>query len=96
MLQISHALPAGVPVCNAAHRPHLVETRGAPAGHRIGTPCPPQWHVECARCGIATVPHTNSAIALLRWRGEPDLFHIPLSQLSHVRARVAAAVAHAA
>lgn len=96
MLQVSHPLPAGMPLCVPTHRPQLVETRGAPRGHRIGEPCPNQWHVECTQCGLATVPHEASAIALLRWRGRPDLFHIPLSKLAHVRQRVAAAVANAA
>lgn len=95
MRQVSHPLPAGLPVCQPGHRPQLVQTHGAPAGHRLGAHCPPQWHVECWGCGISTVPTDREAIALLRWRGTPDLFHIPLSQLTHARARVAAALAAA-
>lgn len=96
MLQVSQSIPAGMPVCVPGHRPQLVESRGAPAGHRIGTPCPPQWHVECARCAIATVPVFNRAAALRAWRGQPDLFHIPLSQLAHARLHVVSVLANAA
>jgi hypothetical protein len=95
MLQTSHPLPAGFKPCGEGHRPQLVETRGAPRGHRIGTPCPIQWHVECARCATATVPSFDRDRALRAWRGKPDLFHIPLSQLSHVRAHVAQVMARA-
>lgn len=95
MRQVSHPLPAGTPVCQPGHRPQLVQTLGAPAGHRLGTTSEPQWHVECFQCGISTVPTTRQSIALLHWRGQPDLFHIPLSQLANVRSRVAGAMAHA-
>lgn len=96
MMQTSHPLPDGMPVCVPGHRPQLVVTRGAPRGHRIGTPCPPQWHVECAQCGVATVPGADQAHALLCWRAPADLFRIPLSKLADVRARVAHTLSHAA
>ena len=86
---IQRSVPAAnVPVCKAGHRPQLVESRGAPAGHPIGTPCPPTFHVECAICQIATQPASDPGIALTRWLGRLDLFHTPLSQLSAVRGRV--------
>ncbi|GAB3755053.1 hypothetical protein [Lysobacter olei] len=87
MFQISRPLPADVPVCAPKHRPQLVETRGAPTGHRVGLPCPSNWHVECTRCGVATVPHISRAIAELRWRDAHT--RIPLSALGRVRAALA-------
>lgn len=96
MIQISRPLPPGVPPCGPGHRPHLVENRGAPHGHRIGTPCPSRWHVECRLCGTATVPEVDQAHALLCWRAPADLFRIPLSKLADVRTRVAAAESFAA
>ena len=96
MIQVSSDIPTGVPACVPGHRPKLVESRGAPAGHRIGTPCPPHWHVECAQCSIATVPTASRSVALLRWRGRPELFRIPLSELGDARVRVAMAIANAA
>lgn len=95
MIQHSQPLPAGMPLCGEGHRPQLVESRGAPRGHRVGTACPHQWHVECARCSVATVPTTSQPVALLHWRGKPDLFHIPLSKLGHVRERMASIAANA-
>lgn len=95
MLQVSQAIPAGAPVCVTGHRPQLVESRGAPFGHRLGSPCPSQWHVECAQCAIATVPVFNRPAALRAWCGKPDLFHIPLSLLGQVRAHVVNAAAAA-
>lgn len=95
MRQVSQRLPASVPICKPGHRPQLVQTIGAPAGHRIGTASPDQWHVECWGCGIGTVPTDDRAVAILRWRGIPDLFHIPLCRMAHVRTRVAAALARA-
>lgn len=96
MRQIAHPLPAGVPLCRPGHHPQLVQTLGAPRGHRIGAPCPAQWHVECHQCGIATRPIDRQAIALLRWRGSSDLFHVPLSQLAQARLRACEAIANAA
>lgn len=89
MIQRSRPAPSA-PACRSGHMPQLVETRGAPAGHPIGTPCPPTWHVECAICQIATVPATAPELALSRWVGRLDLFHTPLSQLSAARGRVLA------
>lgn len=96
MLQISHPLPAGMPSCGQGHQPQLVEARGTPRGVRVGTKNPPRWHVECARCGQATVPDLNPGNALLYWRAPADLFRVPLSKLADVRARVAQAHIHAA
>lgn len=96
MLQIAEPLSPRIPVCVLGHRPQFVESRGAPLNHRPGLPCPNQYHIECARCGIATVPHPSRAIAELRW-SEPDSPHrIPLSQIGQARVRAAAAYAHAA
>lgn len=96
MIQHSQPLPADIPTCVKGHRPQLVNTRGASPGHRIGTPCPPQWHIECHQCRIATVPSPSRAITENRWRGEPEFNRIPLSDLGRVRERVAMAVANAA
>lgn len=88
MIQTSQPLPPGSHQCAPGHHPQLVQSRGAPAGHRLGTPVPPQYHVECARCAIATVPAFNRPDALRAWCGKPDLFHIPLSLLGQVRMHV--------
>ena len=96
MLQLSRPLPQDIPACVPGHRPNLVENRGAPAGHRLGTPFPSQWHIECQQCGVATVPTHSRAIAELRWRGDPQTCRIPLSDLGRVRERLAVAVANAA
>ncbi len=94
MIQHSRPLPADIPTCVQGHRPQLVETRGAPAGHRVGSPCPPHFHIECHRCRVATVPSPSRAITELRWRD--PMGHIPLSDLPRVRERIAAVVAAAA
>jgi len=92
MIQHSQPLPAGVPLCLTGHRPQLVRTCGAPVGgHRVGTPCPDTWHMECHACGIATVPSTSRAVAEVRWRWPHT--HIPLSQLRLARERAAVAIA---
>ncbi len=92
MMQHSQPLPAGIPHCIPGHRPQLVQTRGAPIrGHRVGTPCPATWHIECHACSCATVPHTSRAITELRWRDVAQ--RIPLSQLRLARERAAVAIA---
>lgn len=92
MIQHSQPLPAGVPLCLPGHRPQLVRTRGAPVGgHRIGTPCPDTWHVECHACSHATAPHASRAITELRWRDPAQ--RIPLSQLRQARELAAVAIA---
>lgn len=99
MLQHSRPLPADAPLCADGHRPQLVVTHGAPSGHPIGRPVVPLWHVECAICSVATIPSPLQNHALLRWRKpgpQRDLELVPLSQLAAVRARVSAAVSHAA
>lgn len=90
MHQISHPVPDGTRVCAPGHRPHLVESRGTPTGLAlIGRDCPAQFHVECTRCGTATVPAFSKLKALRRWSSDtPTLHHIPLSDLGHVRQRV--------
>lgn len=90
MIQISRPLPADMPTCVEGHRPHWVETRGAPPGRPIGLPSPPHFHVECSRCRVATVPSPSRAIAESRWRDPAAL--IPLSDLPRVRERIAAAL----
>ena len=89
MIQFGSPLPSGAPLCAHGHHPQLVESRGAPRGHRLGQPCPHTWHIECAICGIATEPHPSRAIAELRW-SDPDSPHrIPLSQIGLARMRLA-------
>jgi len=90
MMQIDHVLPADVPACAAGHRPVLVETRGAPHGHPIGTPAPTTWHIECARCRVATAPTQSRAMAETRWRFSKPQQLITTSDLSRYRAALAA------
>ena len=88
MFQISRPLPPDVPSCPAGHRPQLVESRGAPRGHRVGTPCPATWHIECGCCRLVTVPAYSRALAESRWREaqfRPQSL-IPLSDLGRARA----------
>ena len=87
MIQHSRPLPEGIPVCAAGHRPQLVQTLGAPAGHRLGTKCPPAWHIECHACGHATEPSPSRALTESRWRDPAT--RIPLSELPRARARAA-------
>lgn len=96
-MQFATPLPASVPLCQPGHRPQLVEHRGAPLGHAHGAPCPPLLHIECHRCGLATVPSESRAIAELRWT-DPTLAGqlIPLSRLSQARHRVLSAIPRAA
>lgn len=97
MIQIAHPLPAHAPGCHPDHRPQCVETRGSPRASRtLGLPCPPLWHVECARCAIATVPHPNRTVAEVRWRDADDAHRIPLAQIGHARTLAVAALADAA
>lgn len=88
-MQTTRPVPPSVPLCFTGHRPQIVTTTGAPAGHRLGAPCPALIHIECHRCGIATVPALNLAIAELRWTRE-DLAHqrIEISHLARERGRV--------
>lgn len=96
MRQEATTLPADVPLCHRGHTPQLVHTFGAPIQHRVGEPCPDMWHIECARCGMATVPSPSRALAELRWTDDISVHRIPLSQIGQARARVLAAFPHAA
>ena len=88
-MQTSRPVPASVPVCQPGHRPQIVTTTGAPNGHRLGAPCPALVHIECHRCGKATVPHESLAIAELRWtRDDLAEMRIPISHLGRARCRV--------
>lgn len=90
MIQMSSALPQGAPLCQPGHTPQLIETRGMPPGCAAHGPVPYLFHIECARCQIATVPHPSRAIAEGRW-SDPDSPHrIPLSQIRQARAEWAA------
>ncbi|QDH71862.1 hypothetical protein FKV23_12850 [Lysobacter alkalisoli] len=60
----------------------------------MARPCPPHHHIECHRCGIATVPSPSRAITEARWH-DPSA-HIPIHDLARVREQIAAAVANAA
>ena len=91
MIQHSQPLPADMPTCVEGHRPQLVQSRGALPGHRIGTPCPPHWHIECFQCAVATVPSPSRALTESRWRGDPHANRIPLSEIGRVRHRLAEA-----
>lgn len=88
-MQTSLPLPASVPSCGATHHPQIVTTTGAPAGHRLGAPCPALFHIECHACGVATVPTPDRAMAELRWtRDDTAAFRIPISHLGRHRALV--------
>lgn len=91
MRQISHPLPASIPVCKAGHHPQLVETHGAPQRLRVGGPVPITWHIECCQCGVATVPSTSRARTESRWRDAAGTHRIPLSRLGHAREQALAA-----
>jgi len=85
-MQTARPVPHSVPLCQPGHRPQIVTTTGAPCGHRLGAPCPPLIHIECHRCGIATVPALNLAIAELRWtRDDLAQQRIPISHLARAR-----------
>lgn len=92
-MQISAALPARAHMCAPGHHPQLIESRGRPPGAPIASGLPAQHHVECACCGIATVPAFSADEALRRWAGKHDLWHVPLARISEARLR---ALAHAA
>ncbi|MGV8959231.1 MAG: hypothetical protein ACOH1V_02430 [Stenotrophomonas sp.] len=96
MFQTSRPLPASVPLCAPGHRPQLVKTCGAPQGHRIGKHCPPMFHIECHRCGLATLPNPSFALAEQRWTDPTNPYRIPISQLRQAREQVCAALAEAA
>ncbi len=96
MFQTGKPLPASVPLCGPGHTPHLVETWGAPQGHAIGKPCPPMFHIECHRCGMATVPTAQYAMAEQRWTDPTNPNRVPLAQLRRAREQACAAVAAAA
>jgi len=92
MFQVAEPLPSSIPGCTEpGHRPHLVCTRGAPVGHRVGRRVPDTWHIECCRCQVATVPHPSRAIAESRWTDPTGAYRIPLSQLRRAREQFAAA-----
>jgi len=93
MIQISRPLPDSVPLCGTGHHPHLVETRGAPLGHRLGQPCPPMFHIQCSRCAMATEPTPNRALAESRWTHPTSQHLIPIHQLRSARERAVAALA---
>lgn len=97
MMQTGALLPASVPSCGHGHRPSIVTTWGAPQGHRIGTPAPDMFHIECHQCGLATVPTTNRALAESRWTDSTQAANrVPISQLPRARQQACAAINNAA
>ncbi len=92
MQQISTPLPPSVPLCAAGHHPQLVETWGAPLGHRIGAPCPSMFHIECYRCGLATVPTPSRAMAESRWTHPTSQHRVPIAGLRRAREQACAAL----
>lgn len=96
-MQTGALLPASVPSCGHGHRPSFITTWGAPQGHRIGTPAPDMFHIECHQCGLATVPSPNRALAESRWT-DPTQAHnrVPISQLPRARQQACAALINAA
>lgn len=96
MMQTSKPLAENIPLCGAGHHPQWVETRGAPAGHAVGAPCPPMFHIECHRCGMATVPSTNRALPELRWTDPANPHRVAISELRRARQQASAALANVA
>ena len=90
-MQTARPAPASVPLCHPRHRPQIVTTTGAPAGHQLGAPVPALVHFECHLCQKATVPSESLAIAELRWT-DPGLAPqlIPISHLDRARSAVLA------
>lgn len=85
MLLIGHTLPADMPLCVPGHEPRLVEARGRPAGAAIAFRASTWWHVECHRCGTATVPCASRALAESRWRDEHTQHRIPITSIAQQR-----------
>lgn len=83
------------PHAPCGHVPHLIEARGRATTHAslLGTPAI-AFHVECARCGVATRPIQTARLAELAWRLQGDL--VSAKQLFQLRAEAERALANAA
>lgn len=66
------------------HAPHLIEARGHTLTdpRLLGKPAR-LYHVECCRCGIATVPVWTQRTAEHLWAAQAGL--IPVTQLQALR-----------
>lgn len=96
--QIATPLHPSIPGCKAGHHPQWVETHGAPMRlrTRLGTEVPVTYHVECARCGVATRPTHLRSLAESRWTDPFALQRIPLSLIGPAREQALAAITPAA
>jgi len=50
------------------------------------------FHIECQRCGIATEPHPNFALAEARWTDQHTHKRVPISLLPRAREQAYAAL----
>lgn len=90
MILIARPLSPDIPPCVPGHRPQLIEARGAPSGVPVGAMRASLWHIECAQCQVATVPHVSKAMTESRWRSADPTHRVPLSDLGRARMAVAA------
>ncbi|MGV7200338.1 MULTISPECIES: hypothetical protein [Xanthomonas] len=98
MRQISTPLHPSIPGCQAGHHPQWVETHGAPVRlhTRLGTPVPVMFHIQCARCGVATRPTHLRSLVENRWTDPAGLHRVPLSLIGRAREEAMAALTTAA
>lgn len=83
------------PHSTCGHVPHLVEARGRLTSdpRLIGKPAR-AWHVECARCGVATHPQATPVRAETAWRVQAEI--VPVTHLTRLRLDAERALAAAA
>ncbi|MEB1136045.1 hypothetical protein VDP36_16805 [Xanthomonas campestris pv. campestris] len=98
MRQIAIPLHPSIPGCHAGHHPQWVETHGAPMRlrTRLGTPVPVTYHIQCARCGVATRPTHLRSLVENRWTDPLGLQRVPLSLIGRAREEALAAINQAA
>ena len=75
-----------------------METHGAPLRlhTRLGTPVPVMFHIQCARCGVATRPTHLRSLVENRWTDPAGLHRVPLSLIGRAREEAMATIPTAA
>ncbi|WP_238319409.1 hypothetical protein [Xanthomonas maliensis] len=98
MRQISTPLHPSIPGCQVGHHPQWVETHGAPLRlhTRLGTPVRVMFHIQCARCGVATRPTHLRSLVENRWTDPAGLHRVPLSLIGRAREEAMATITTAA
>lgn len=98
MRQISTPLHPSIPGCQVGHHPQWVETHGAPLRlhTRLGMPVPVMFHIQCARCGVATRPTHLRSLVENRWTDPAGLHRVPLSLIGRAREEAMATITTAA